>query len=507
MRHYIHFCILLFVVSFVPVSIAQNLIKEFPGIPVLATYWFGYDNRGSGPYDSMKAMGVNFFIQGIDSIPNISSINTKSMKLVSINNAATNFIQYYTDAKYSVWNTVGLSGDTSYLQHDPTVMEQESSGSDSYIKLKGTAASAGFSGLLIWGPFYDQELKYYVDTGSVQYLAEFNLKLENNIPHQDSTLFVDNPFSSDVLCTLQITQSGQGSGFDLISTTIDSQLVVKRSDFTQLNQFKTFLLPYKLKDDPPPPASYPFDKSLYYSINRTNGVIPRTSRRYIQFKVIWTGNRNYLLSIENVNVSDQRGRDLKLPSSGALGHMSAHINNWPTSSTNIAGWLGIDEPNSYDDYEPMRIVDSLVNSLRRNQNVLYPLMGKWDGVYESHNNPWGTYGLSPWTEMSKRLNVSQLNVCQDQYYFDYPYQASDRLDYREENIRIAGDLNYKQAYNLNHDFGVSLQCGAIHRKQAVERDPESWELKYSANLALLYGAKFLSLYSYFAQEKMNDPGY
>jgi hypothetical protein len=67
-----------------------------------------------------------------------------------------------------------------------------------------------------------------------------------------------------------------------------------------------------------------------------------------------------------------------------------------------------------------------------------------------------------------------------------------------------GDLNYRQAYNLNNDFGVSLQCGCIHNAQAVERDVQPWELKYSANLAFLYGAKFLSLYTYFAQNKVND---
>ncbi|MDR3667928.1 MAG: hypothetical protein P4L35_13885 [Ignavibacteriaceae bacterium] len=495
-------------VSFIPDVHSQNLIKDFPGIPVIASYWFGYDSRDPHIYDSMKAMGVNIFIQGIDDPSNISSVKNKNMKLIAINNMNENWIQYYTDAKYSVWKTVGTLDNARYLQHDPLIMEVQTAGLNNYIRLKSAAACSGFHGTLIWSPFYNQELIHYVNSDDIQYRAEFNLKLENNFTHQDSTSFVDNPISNDTLCILQVTKSQQGSGYNIKPSIPIKQLFVKRSDFPELNQFKTFLLDYKLKDELT--SSLP-DTSQHPT---NNGVILRTSGGYIQFKVIWTGNPNYLLSIDSIIISDQRGRDLKNPSSNALAEITKQVNNFPIPSTDILGWLGIDEPDSFDDYEPMRIVDSLINNLHPYQSVFYPIMGKWDGAYESRNNPWGTYMLSPWKEISKRLDINKINIIQDYYYLDYPYQSNTSssdgktpcscIDFRAKNIDIAGELNYKQAYNLNHNFGVSLQCGCIHNAQAVERDIEPCELKYEANLAMLYGAKFLSLYTYFAERKVND---
>src|ERR1039457_2621138 len=117
-------------------------------------------------------------------------------------------------------------------------MEIDGSGINKFIKLKTNAANAGFSGPLIWGPFYDQELIHYINHDNIQYRAEFNFKLENNIPHQDSTSFIDNPLNTDTLCILQITLSAQGSGFDLVSTNIISQLIVRRNDFPVINKFK-----------------------------------------------------------------------------------------------------------------------------------------------------------------------------------------------------------------------------------------------------------------------------
>jgi len=95
--------------------------------------------------------------------------------------------------------------------------------------------------------------------------------------------------------------------------------------------------------------------------------------------------------------------------------------------------------------------------------------------------------------------------------FDYPYQENGLHDpppgetWQEANIRVTSKLNYKQAYELDPNFGVSLQCGQVYLAGiADERNIFGYELMYETNLALMNGAKFLSLYTYFAQRKTND---
>ena len=72
------------------------------------------------------------------------------------------------------------------------------------------------------------------------------------------------------------------------------------------------------------------------------------------------------------------------------------------------------------------------------------------------------------------------------------------------NINVITELNYKKAYELDNKFGISIQCGEVLNTQAFQRDIEPVELLYNTNLALMYGAKYLSLYSYMAQRSIDS---
>ncbi len=66
---------------------------------------------------------------------------------------------------------------------------------------------------------------------------------------------------------------------------------------------------------------------------------------------------------------------------------------------------------------------------------------------------------------------------------------------------------YKQAYTLDPFFGASIQCGAVdpgYGPASIERNVAPYEILYNVNLALMYGAKFLSLYTFFAQRDTSD---
>lgn len=508
--------ILLFIfISFSVESLSQDFIKDFPGIPIIVGYDGYYNNRGE-LLDSMGAMGVNFIHGNVlyptDTLNLLNSLY--GLKVIPVktksNSDTLNWIQYYTDAKYSVWETEDTAEDTSFLQHDPNVMYDTSDGNNGYIKLRSSAV--GNRNTLIWGPYYNQEIRYRTSINgaidTVFYTADFRLKVELNTSYTN----VDTVNPNTPLCIIQVTQSyvsTSGGVWHLPCTyTIDS-LVLTRGDFLSLNNFQEYSLLYRLSSDSCQGPSRP-PTNLITSYENMLQIIPRVDRQYIQFNVVWLGNPNFQLSIDKVTISDSRGRDLKDFNSPAITNIVAQLNTLPNSV--VTGWLGIDEPLSLDNFEPIRIVDSLLDAKSNNQRPLWiALMGRWDGVWENKLNPFGVMHLSPWKEFKKR--VGEMNVWQNAYMYDIPYKSNygpgdscNCEDFRTENIEIAAIDNMEQAYQLDNNFGVSLQCGAIYNPSAnaVQRNPTATELLYNANLALMFGAKFFDLYTYFAQRNISD---
>lgn len=500
---------------------AQDWIKDYDGIPIHTGLWMGWSNV-PGALDSMsKIVDVVSADIGIvdgqarDPLYQINTLRSYGLKLIpvrtrtTINSTIYNWIQHYTDAKYSVWEAEGtpLSVSEAMLEYDSNVMNKIVESGVTYLKLK--SIHSGSIDTLIWGPYYDQDVFYYASQDNiiteVQYTANFRLKLDfnNSYPPQ-----MDNP--ADTVCIIQVTYSDH-AGLDSLGTThiVDSIKITRG----QLNQsFKEIPINYHLQNgiensyyDNQPSPQCTFKSYLGVDSIRPG---PRNAKHYVQFKVIWLGKPQYLLSIDKVTVSDLRGRELFENPDSALIYrqrvidQANSLNNYNIDKL-IVGWLGIDEPSSIDIFEPIRLVTKLLDentTLQRKQPLWLPLMGSWSGTWENPNNQFGTMHLSKWKELKKR--VGRINVWQDFYMYDYPYCdtcAYSPTDWKSENIRIVSELNYKQAYDLDPKFGVSLQCGEIHNSQASERNITDYELLYNTNLALMYGAKFLSLYTYFAQ--------
>ena len=428
-----------------------------------------------------------------------------------------NYVSYYTDARYTVWETEGEYGDTSYLQHDSSIMDNSSY----FIKLKPDAVCGEKE--LIWGPYYTQYVYETNNDRSIilsKYTPVFRMKLEVN-PNppscEDTTVWTDNPESP--ICIIQVTQSKlkYPNDWTFECTHPIREEIITLNRFQSLGQFKDiyFTAPsyYDLLSDAcqpvtleePPPQVNTENMELY-----VNGNDLLKQRGYIEFKVIWLGNPNYLLSIDKVTVYDSKGQELMDPLSDAEAKIDSQLIQLSTYNSNILGWFGRDEPNSIDQYAPIKKVIEIINDHTNNQSPLWlALMGKWDGAFSNRADPNGTYHLSPWKEMKKR--IGNMNVWQDIYMFDYPYQENGLYDpppgetWQEANIRITSELNYKPAYELDPNFGVSLQCGEVHFGTiAQERNIFGYELMYETNLALMNGAKFLSLYTYFAQRNTDS---
>ncbi|MDX9710892.1 MAG: right-handed parallel beta-helix repeat-containing protein [Ignavibacteriaceae bacterium] len=431
-----------------------------------------------------------------------------------------NYINYYTDARYTVWETEGEYGDTSYLQYDSNIMDDSSY----FIKLKPEAACGEKE--LMWGPYYAQyvyETNNDLSIDTTYYLPIFRLKLDinpNPIFCEDTTIWFDNPETP--ICIIQVTQSKlkYPNDWTFECTHPIREEIITLNRFQSLGQFEdiTFLAPseYNLLSNACQSEELGQPHPQYNTENidlNTREIDLLKQRSYIEFKVIWLGNPNYLLSIDKVTVSDVKGREImSTTSSIAEDNIQAQLEQVQNYNSYILGWFGRDEPSSIDQYAPIKRVIEIINNKTGGQNPLWlALMGMWDGAYGNRKDPNGTYHLFPWQEMKKR--IGNMNVWQDYYLYDYPCDESAVINYpgvcyddwRSLNIWRMAKLNYKPAYELDPNFGISLQCGEVHYENiAEERNIEPHELLYNTNVALMYGAKFLSLYSYFAQRSTDS---
>ena len=439
---------ILFVIfcAFSTIAFAQDFIKDFPGIPVRAGLdWYWIDNVSIAEREvilnKMREFGVDIFQIDARRASLLDTIRQKGFKIMPINSPSYKWIQYYTDAKYSLWEAERTPPAVSnaVLEHSNNIMEKIDSGGISFLRLLPSAVTYSDSEL-IKGPYYQQEIFYYTtepnstEINNVEYTAAFRLRLERNLAYE-GTFLPEN--MADTVCMIQVTQSQVSTEgtWHLSCTHVIDSLPITRGQFNQLNNFQDFSIIYDLLSDdcsssPPPSAN-----SYIETYNRPAQIQDRRLREYIQFKVIWKGNPKYLLSIDKVTVSDFRGREIKgIVPSNAIERINSQDNELSSYYNAITGWLGIDEPLSIDNFEPIRIVDSILSAKSNlSRPVRFDLMSHWDGVWENKNNPFGVMGLSPWDEFEKR--VGNMNVCQNAYMYDIPYK-NDIADYRAKNIRV-----------------------------------------------------------------------
>src|SRR5690554_1526431 len=515
MKNLFKIFILLFAVTAVSQGqIPPDLIRQFDGIPINAPLHKDWISDNYNQVLLMKEAGVDYVIMGVTDEWVVDSLKSLGLKLLSFESFDHNWVQYYTDAKYSVWEADAPPGNgDAHLYRDETRTEKIE---DTYIRLKNEYA--GDSCKMIWGPYYNQDVNYYTKSLSgtydpVNYTTEFQLKLENIGP--------DTASANTPLCIIQTTQSSCTYLNVIDCTHIIEADTLTRDHFTLLNQFKKFPLNYDLLDNtcyestnnqfPQPLTHYESGSTPEYSAPWVSG------RQYIEFNVIWLGHPSYVLSIDSIVVSDLRGRELIIEDPGlarSLIESQADAYNFKSYTDSVVGWIGFDEPASIDLYEPIRIVTEILDDYTgEKRSVWIPWRAFWDGSFNNRNDTLGAMGLIPWEEFGKR--VDRINLTQNSYLFDLPcnenvsHLSPCSGDYRDINIWRAADLLYKPAYNLDPYFGVSIQCGEVNPPypNSYQRDIRRHEFLYTANLALMYGAKFLSLYTYFAQEPYLNPTY
>ena len=96
----------------------------------------------------------------------------------------------------------------------------------------------------------------------------------------------------------------------------------------------------------------------------------------------------------------------------------------------IVGWYPIDEPESIDNYEPIRVVDSILNKVSDGKRKLWiAFPSSWNGKYGDSNL--GAEPLFKWKEFLKRVKNARLQ--NNHSIFDYPLTEAEN-PYWEEII-------------------------------------------------------------------------
>src|SRR5690554_3776215 len=522
------FIIFLFLFAVTITAVAQeqipepkDWIRQHEGIPIVGSMHWHWLQTNPDAVKDMKKAGVDVLRFHIENAQHVETLSDSSLgygfQFIPASTLGLNYIHYYTDAKYSIWEAEGNPEYGANLiffdeEMNDSVMVVRGSGSNKYLKLLPSAASLQDT-TLMWGPYYRQDIKYHSTIDGiyrdVEYRADYLMRLEWNIPSADTTASY-NPDTP--ICRIQITQSYAVTTSQLGCTYPIVDTILTLDKFLQLNQWKEFNFEYTLANDSCTSASnLPQPQTDYMSdlIKDSTNIAKRQERQYIQFKVTWLGNPNFLLSVDKVTISDERGILLK-NTSIPEGQILAQDNLLDDFYDYVTGYLGFDEPTSIDIAEPIRIVKGILNTKSNYERPLWlPWMQFWDAAFESRNNEFGAMSLNPWEEFYKRVGYG--NIIQNTYLFDLPcndsvvniYPNLCAGDWRATNIERMVNFQYKQASKLDPYWGASIQCGEDTPPygNSYQRNIGSHEFLYTANLALLCGAKFLDLYTYFARSE------
>lgn len=470
-----------FIVSLSNSLFPQDFIKQFDGIPLIT---YTPHDIGAYHYDNIKAMGIDAVIVSNLTTERLLEISKRSLKVFPVQSDTTVYdpnysdIIKYTDARYSVWEAEGTetqNGDAT-LTYNNAIAELFYAGNKSagIVTKKNSVA-----GILITGPGYKQEIFYRgINVGKIiQYNARVKLKLE----------FVNKkkkPNPADTVCVFQITNSS------IKWSRIVDEILVKERPITIRE-----LMGSKWKE-----ISVDYDFQVLNPVKSGTEFFPSSTwASFVNFNIIWKGNPLVRLYVDKIIISDERGREIANPKN----HERIVNQDMKSFSVNIddkvAGWFAVDEPESIDNYEPIRLVDSILNKVSSGKRRLWiSFPSSWNGKYG--DSPLGAELLFKWREFTKRTKI--IGKQNNHTIFDYPLTASENPfggDYRKKNIDIFIDSVLSVIHTDDTLFALCLQGGRYDRARLF-KDPSPKEILYTANLGLMYGAKALTIYRYFGED-------
>ncbi len=501
----------------------QDPIKNYPGIPII-TYGYEIEKHPSEQYTQMKQAGI-FAIEAANlSESNYNNLISGKGLLVLPEQTSSNVLNYivkYTEGRYTKWEAEGQdSADgRATLYHDSITCEVYNGA----VRTTDTTEH----GTLIYGPMYSQEKNYtLVDKGIIDYKVKFTIKAEDIIPNSS--------MANDTVCILQVTATRTyvNGHWDLDIPFIIKDSLIRYGDLFPTGNWKNIELIYNLIDVP---DSISYDKNIDFGKTMLRTDISSKSGTYddyirkivknIEFKVIWKGKANKVrLYVDSITVYDIRGLEI-LTNSEKQALIITQVTQNTSFKDSVAGWLGMDESSwSIDTYAPTKKIGELISDATNGRIGLWLAFNSgWSGCYGDPDDLARTMKLPIIDEFMRR--VKKANVWLDCYYYDWPL-GPNTTGYEATNLNYVGNIyktfiNAQNNYGNNLYYGMSIQTGRYFDSTSYggvnrySREVEDYDLLYSTNLALMYGAKIISPWLYFGftngtQEYTgfrNPPGY
>jgi hypothetical protein len=473
---------------------AQDPLTEYGGIPLII-YPERDANRLIDPlnYIQMKEMGV-FGVLGGNVLPDfLDEFETRGLKVLPWYKSGDEFhnrIYNYTDAHYTVWEAEGtdpLEGKVTLYHSEHTSISPDGKS----VKAEGPNVPDGDT--IILGPGYPQNITYRISTMPVEYTAEYRMKIEQrNTPPSG--------YLDDVVCTLLITASNAA----LTEDTIVASREITVEEFNGWNNYDTLNINYELTD---------LSEDYLQRIVSVNTSSSQFNAHCIQFKVIWAGLDYLNLYVDKIRVYDNKGLELVEepgPASLIAGLVNTYINH--SLGETIISWYGIDEPPSIDNYEPFRVVDSIVADVSDNHLRLhtgFPI-GNISGTFSIWQYI-DTFAFNKYKDVEFWLRAKPKNMQMNLYNYHYPYSPDETLPnynslWQTENIKYITD-NLGRINDYDSSFSHSTQSGKFYLGASGIGPssilPTPSQINYHVNLGLMYGAKELRLDPFFSNLEGN----
>lgn len=406
------------------ITFSQDSLSNYPGIPIVIYPAKGAYNTSLAQFQQMKQMGIYGVVAPNMRRTDYENMKSAGLKIIPQQIDSTiydytygtyikNAIIKYTDAIYTQWEAEGIDeedGDVN-LQFKSTLGEKffNENGRD------GVRTKNGSSDTLIYGPGYFQYVNYKTIKEAdpyITYFINFELMLKKNNPNFSSM--------TDTVCVLQVTGSD-------IEVTRDSALYewpLFVSDFIESpadwGQWKTISRFYNLSIVEP----------VLIAGSRAGGIedmeesLPEITNYFTQFKILYKGGSDLQLYVDKITVYDQRGFEIKFNTS-ARNKIIAQVDEYKNlTNSAVIGWYGLDEPSSIDNWEPYRIVDSLIHAQDASLYLHTGFTSGWNGKFGESNK--GSHSFYTSTEFFKRAKPKNIQINLYNYHYPWkPYAGHD----------------------------------------------------------------------------------
>jgi len=433
----------------------QQPPPEFP----LGVYLDKWDSTNQLMYQYVDELGANTIVQYSNGPNAIQRDLLDKYNLVAVkNDSEQDAVAHYSNGYYTKWEAedttknnleTGIKADYGY----------ETFYDNTYCWTSGDNLNNANS-VMLRGPHYRQDKKYklwYMGSYDLEYILRFNVaatEIDGIVPQP-----------TDPVCKIEVIFTYIQGNETIDSMLKDTTLYV--NSFSS-EEFESFSLFYEY-----PPNFDQYNEKMsglnQYNLLDYDDTYPGTG---IQFVVTWYGNRQLYvdwLQVYDVEIGDE-----------IVNQYASVVNDIVNFVDNYSGWnninyfFNVSEPQTIDQYTPMKMVDDILDGLNQSKGIaeFYP---QWNGWRN------GDRTIGKLIEMAEPQKVMMefINYFLEGTTLEWEYEQQRSL---LQELAVASP-----------DFWYEPMIAAPFTKNTNEpcwlREPTANELNASIMLGLAHGSK------------------